>query len=464
MNEQDTSINLDEINIRSVCTELLKNSWILILSAIAAVFFYTAYEEFIYTPQYQSSVTMVVSAKGSGTSGSYASLQTMNEMADVFKNVFQSDVLKKHIESELGEEDIPFTIQAEIIPETNLLTLSVTGERPGEVYKIMKTTLQHYPDVSGEIFSNAVLEVLEGPNVPYESSNEPDHKQVALFVMLAVCLSAGIMILLYVFRGTVKTEKCAKRKVNGKRLALILHEEKNKTFKSKLQKSNKAILLTNPVTSFQYSENFHKLAFRIRHRMDKQQKKILLVTSVSENEGKSTVASNLALSLAKSGKRVSLIDFDLRHPSIARIFDEKIPDHIKSGFCNKTLTFSEGGRLSMVINGRNIKNTLLYFEKNKADSILEEEKKKSDYIIIDSSPMQVAADTEILARYADAVVLVIRQDKASIAEINHSVDILKKTDLEYLGYILNDFYDSKIFTQRQNGYDKKYGYYGYGEK
>ena len=62
-------------------------------------------------------------------------------------------------------------------------------------------------------------------------------------------------------------------------------------------------------------------ASRIRSRMDRKEAKSLLVTSVAENEGKSTVASNIAVSIAQEGKKVLLIDADFRKPSLYKIFD-----------------------------------------------------------------------------------------------------------------------------------------------
>lgn len=67
------------------------------------------------------------------------------------------------------------------------------------------------------------------------------------------------------------------------------------------------------------------MASRVRSRMDRKQAKVALITSVAENEGKSTVAANLAMALAKEGKHVLLIDCDFRKPSQYKIFQR--PEH-----------------------------------------------------------------------------------------------------------------------------------------
>lgn len=80
------------------------------------------------------------------------------------------------------------------------------------------------------------------------------------------------------------------------------------------------MLIQNPLRSFAYVESSKMAASRVRSYMDKEDAKVLLVTSVMENEGKSTVAANLALSLAQEGSRVMLIDCDFRKPKTVQNF------------------------------------------------------------------------------------------------------------------------------------------------
>ena len=91
--------------------------------------------------------------------------------------------------------------------------------------------------------------------------------------------------------------------------------------------------------------------------------------------------------------------------------------------------------------------------------------KNADYIIIDSSPVSVAADTEIISSHVDAVLLVIKQDWAQITEINRFIEVLSKNNTDFLGYVLNDFENQSPIGKKQYnyGYGKYYEKYGYGE-
>ena len=91
-----------DISVRGVCMELLRYCWMILLAAAAVWLGATGIGELTYTPQFTSSSTLVVSVKGS--SNAYSSLTTANQMADVFREVFQSDALRETIAADLGEE------------------------------------------------------------------------------------------------------------------------------------------------------------------------------------------------------------------------------------------------------------------------------------------------------------------------------------------------------------------------
>ena len=79
--------------------------------------------------------------------------------------------------------------------------------------------------------------------------------------------------------------------------------------------------ITNPILSFRYVESCRLTATKVRNYMDRRKAKVLMITAVMENEGKSTVAANIALSLAQEGSKVLLVDSDFRKPAIYKIFE-----------------------------------------------------------------------------------------------------------------------------------------------
>lgn len=194
--------------------------------------------------------------------------------------------------------------------------------------------------------------------------------------------------------------------------------------------------------------------------MDKKKAKVLLVTSVTENEGKSTVAANLALSLAQENKRVLLIDCDFRKPAQYKIFDvakneaANLPEVLKnhSGLTNLIKKNKDSG-LYMIFNSKASDSMEGLIENGTLKNILDFCRQKMDYIIMDTSPLSLVADTEELAELADASVLVVRQDMVLAKDINDAVDILNQTKGRVIGCVFND-----VMT----GIAKGTGNYGYG--
>ena len=142
--------------------------------------------------------------------------------------------------------------------------------------------------------------------------------------------------------------------------------------------------------------------------MDKKGDKVLLVTSVAENEGKTTVASNLALAIAQEGKRVLLIDCDFRRPALYKVFDvprqevQDLPHLIyteedKGSIITKLKTEN----LYFIMNQRSTTNIEDIVKSGKFSSIIEFVRDKFDYIILDTPPLGMVPDAEEFANFAD---------------------------------------------------------------
>ena len=299
---------------------------------------------------------------------------------------------------------------------------------------------------------------------PVNPLNEKKTMVIAFIAAVAVLmvLVAGISYL----RDTIKNPKDVTSKLDTRLLGSIYHEKKSKSLKLRKKKEFVSMLISNPLRSFQYAESNKMMASRVRSYLDKENAKTLLVTSVMENEGKSTVAANLALGLAQEGNRVMLIDCDFRKPAQYKIFDMEGKNGDDLG---KVLT-GKAGTENLI---RNWNDTNLYMILNRTSSNSIEAMLKSttlrqivgfcrqnmDYVIIDTSPLALVSDTEELAQMADASVLVVRQDTVLTKDINDAIDILNNTRGKVLGCVLNDASSSQI-----TGSTAHYGYGGYYEK
>ena len=144
--EEFRKIRLEDINVYSVIRDVAWHFWVIILAAASAWMLTGAAGRLTYVPAYTSSATFAVSTKGN--SNALTNLSLTNGLAEVFSTVFESDVLKGRVADAMGLPGIEADITAEVIPETNLLRVSVTAATPEQAFRTLALTLDNYEDIS----------------------------------------------------------------------------------------------------------------------------------------------------------------------------------------------------------------------------------------------------------------------------------------------------------------------------
>lgn len=443
---EDRMLRLDEINPRSLIILLLKNVWVVVALCISALLCYTSVCRLFYTPQFTSSATFMVSAKDS--TSAYNSLTTTQSMASVFAEVFQSNVLREKIQAEMPEGHFDGTVNTTTIPETNLLIVTVTSPEPDMSFQALTLAVKHYSAVSEYLFANAQLEVIKDPVIPVTPSNPLNIEgRYPLVVLIAICLGVFSIVVVYVLRKTVKTPEAARRNIDARLLRTIHHEEKNKTVRAKFRRKNIAPLISNPLISKGFIEDNLSLCSALEYHARKRGQRVILITSVGENEGKSTVAANLALAMAEKGRRVVLLDCDFRKPSLHKIFEtQPQPEKTLTAYllhqemaASACLTEDKKHNILLGISQNPGKSVTKLLNNGRLPALLEQLRSEVDYVIMDTSPMLAAADAEMVAAMADTAVLVARADFMPVMSINEGLDRLRKSAPEVCGVVLNNY-------------------------
>lgn len=461
--KETRELNLDEISIRSIVVDVLKNIWVILLAALAAWFAVTGARKLIYVPEYTATATLAVNAKGS-SSNAYTSLSMTSQMAGVFSEVFSSNVLRQRIAEELGVDSIDGEISTSIIEETNLITLQVTSTDPRQTYLIIRSALNNYDTVSDYLFSNAVLRIVQEPSVPYSPSNVLNISRIRKLAMLgAMAAVTGLLALLSVLRFTVKTRAAAERNLDGRILGTVPFEWKHMTLREILQKRKKSLLISSSLVSMMFTESVRKTATRLSHHMVRRNQQVLLVTSVSENEGKSSLAANLALALAEKGKKVVLIDTDLKKPAQFKVFGKPdtgkgwLSDYLTgASAAGDVLVYDRNSRLYTVYQNQGIRNSGSLLDSDRMHMLINAFRKNMDYLVLDTSPMALSSDAQLLLRQADLAVLVVREDWTDIRAVNDTADVLRQSGTDFGGFVLNAFHRG-LSLRRQGGYGRYYG-------
>lgn len=444
MEERIDSENVQQIDLISMLKDIGREWITILLLSIAAALFADIWICATYQPEYKTSTTFVVTAKGMN-SNIYQNLTSTKDLAQQFTEILGSNVLKKKVAQDIGVNSLDVETSVDLVPETNLITLSVKAKTAAESYRVLRSVMENYNTVSDYAIKNVIIETIQQPSVAMSPSNPLNEKRMVLkvFLIAAGCLIVLVAGISYI-RDTIKNPGEVSSKLDTRLLGTIAYEKKSKSLSMNRKKGYLSMLISNPLRSFAYVESSKMAASRVRSYMDKEQAKVLLVTSVMENEGKSTVAANLALSLAQEGNRVMLMDCDFRKPAQFKIFD--VRDNEETDLGDVLINHKSADRIIRNWNDSNLYMILNKTSSNSIETLLKSTtlkqiiafcRERMDYVVVDTSPLALVADTEELAQMTDASILVVRQDTVLAKDINDAIDILNNTRGKVIGCILN---------------------------
>ena len=447
-----------------VVQDVLKRWLLIALVAVMVGIAAYVYRDLSYRPVYQSGATFVVSTRSS-TANVYTDLTSTTNLATVFSDLINSSILRQTVLQESGVQSFDGTINAAAVPETNLLTMTVTASDPRTAFLMARAIVDHHESVTYQVVDGIALEVLQDPVVPTSPKNYPD---AAIVMKRVTIIAAAVMAALLAFasfhRNAVRSGTEAEKKLDCNYLGEIPHERKYKTLSAWIKHQKTSILITNPATGFRFVESMRKFRRRMERHM--HARKVLMVTSFLENEGKSTVAVNLALSLAQKHPRVLLIDCDLRKPACHLLLGKTVQHSLRDVLtqkadCASAMIRDKMSGLYMLLENKGGKDSGTLLTGKNMQTLLAWARREFDYVVLDLPPMAGVADAETMMEYADASVLVVRQNTAMAPALNKTVTTLKKGKAKLLGCVLNNAYSTGWFSDRGYGYGYRYGKYNY---
>ncbi|GEQ21160.1 tyrosine protein kinase [Clostridium butyricum] len=190
------------------------------------------------------------------------------------------------------------------------------------------------------------------------------------------------------------------------------------------------------------AEAYRTLRTNIQYSSVSKKIKTLLVTSSDSKDGKSTVCSNLALTFSQNGQSVIVLDCDFRKPSIHKFFNisnssgitdiligkEKLEDTIK--YYNPKTAILPAGNIppnpSEILGSQSMINLLSFLSE------------RYDIVIIDSPPVGVVTDAQVISATVDGTIVVIKAEETKAKRVTEAVNLLKKVDANIIGMVLNE--------------------------
>ncbi len=221
------------------------------------------------------------------------------------------------------------------------------------------------------------------------------------------------------------------------------------------------------------AETFRSLRTNLLFMLGETERKVILVTSTTKGEGKSFISANLAVSLSLLGKRVIIVGLDIRRPGLNKVFqlshkEKGITQYLAAPHSNDLLSLIQPSNVApnlyLLPGGVVPPNPTELLAERALEDAINILRKEFDYVILDTAPIGVVTDTQIIARVADISVYVCRADYTSKIDFLLINELYEKKRLPSLCTVVNGI----DITQKKYGYYYGYGkygkYYGYGKK
>ncbi|APZ50266.1 exopolysaccharide biosynthesis protein [Jeotgalibaca sp. PTS2502] len=223
------------------------------------------------------------------------------------------------------------------------------------------------------------------------------------------------------------------------------------------KKGTTLITVTKPNSII--AEQFRTIRTNIQFSMIDKELKSIIFTSSGPYEGKSTIVANIASVFSDQGKKVCLIDADMRKPTVYKTFGLQNTIGLSSLITSRELTVSavaqsvEEVGLDIITSGPIPPNPSELLNSNRMNEVIKELEKEYDLVLFDMPPVVSVTDAQIMATKTDGVVFVVRRGIAYTDDVKHAKELLDMVHANVLGVVFNG-------AEKKN--DRSYSYYGYG--
>lgn len=451
--------NVQNENLLTIVKCIIKDilqRWILI---VAVMIVFGSVFDFVktvtYVPQYGTSMTATLSGGGD----TFENIDKVQSYVNTLDYLMNSNNAKSYVKKKMPISKT--TYKAEVtLKQANVVKIKVTADTKREAYFSIKLLNDWYSENTERYSFPYNITVLKESKFSTKPVNPNSHIKNFLIGAVGSGFVLSCLFGLYFFlRDTIKSEEEVENKLDTRLYAKLPFEVK----KREDARNKKAILITSLKTSFFFRESINKLRSKVEASSDKHGYKSFMITSAYENEGKSSVAANLALALAKNGRKVVLVDADFNKPAVFKIFDL---DGSKS--LNKAIEGTSGWS-SQIVSDRSgldllpcsqdsLKSEILTNSK-KLDEIMKELREEYDFVIVDTSPAYLLNEPMAMNELVDATLFIVRQDYATSDVINETVKRLTYVKDNVLGVVFKNVVSEG--NKGTSNYNNRYGYNKY---
>ena len=474
------------LDLRAYWRILLRRWWIFILgvlgAALAAFFISGA-----MTPIYEAKAKVFVQGGQTPGAPSLGDIQTSEKLADNYGDLIKTRPVLEQVIQALS---LPYSPDAlfdklSVNSPRSLIEIKVSDPDPELAATIANTTAQTFIDhfreqqfkqisqlqaslsqfgiaddssmVAAQAGTISTLSVAEEALPPSSPSSPRTILNVILAAVLGLLVAGLVVFLLEHLDDRIKSPDELKALTGIVALGSVpLYQTRN---------GMGPITLADEHQHSHLAESYKFLQTNLEFAASgTEDLKALLVTSSSPKEGKTTTAANLAISVAKEGKSVILVDSDLRRPALHRVFD--LGDHkglthliLGNATLEEVLAPTKIESLRVIPSGPLPPDATVVLRAPRMKEIVDQLKNSADLVVFDSSPLLAVSDPMLLAPLVDGVLLVVDMNHSRRDAVKRGVEAIRKAKPGLAGAVLN-----KVSAKRGGYYYNYYYYYDHPEE
>lgn len=316
-------------------------------------------------------------------------------------------------------------------------------------YEQLLASSQQIDLAQSQLLGSDQVQIIEAADVPETSLTQLNLKILIAGIGAGLLLAIAVAFALDLLDPSVKTVKELEKRLGYPLLGIIPHFEpddraaasqpvENRTPLSSGYSPRLVALSQRPAFAYEAYQRLHA-ALRL---VDLQKApRVLAVTSSIQGEGKSEVAANLAATMAQAGRRVLLVDADLRAPSQQQLWqlDPKAGlSHILSGAADmESALHSVTSRLDIITAGVAMADPFMLLESSAASTFVQMASQRYDYVIFDTPPVVPVPDTLVLGKTCEAILFVARPKRVEVTSILAAKSLLSQAKLPIAGFVAN---------------------------
>ena len=436
--ESYKSQSLDsQIDLRYIFRTLKKNAvFILMCVCLTGMFSYVILDHSL-KDTYTVSVNLCVIPRDN-TSEKLAETNIENAL-ERSVNVLNSDTMRDQIMKASGSSRVKGNLSASVVADTNIIRMSASGTNAESAYKLLKGALQQYPELSDYYESGYVLQPLSSISANnVQKTEKATLRYSLLLIFLVLAGGIGATVCLCIFTDKIHSMEQAKRLLDIPMIGSLDYVKK--------KSGQKALLISDQDTDHVYEEAVDRIVTSIRSEMSAEGYKTLMVGSIKE-------------------KKVVLVDCDMRHPSLAKIFDATVDP--KEQFSEYLLgkceldqvlkqTEVQAHPMDCIWQKKAVAKPYRLLGSERFISLINQLKGQFDYVVMDTPPLELIRDAEIISETADAMLMVMRQDEVHAVAVNDTVDLLEENGVTVIGGVLNMTKGERDTSKDRDGYRKYY--------